>query len=131
MSLTDYAAHGETILYSESALLAYPQNLIPEQVAAANTGLFTAYFALVELACLKPDQQVVVSAAGSSMGFERAKCFISDGLAAGRFSPKIDRAFVGLDEYSAAHRYMQKDARIGKVVISLGGLKSNVSSSDR
>ena len=68
VSLTDYAAHGETILYPESALLAYPQNLTPEQAAAANTGLFTAYFALVELACLKPDQHVVVSAAGSSMG---------------------------------------------------------------
>jgi NADPH:quinone reductase-like Zn-dependent oxidoreductase len=52
---------------------------------------------------------------------ERAKRFISDGLAAGRFSPKIDRVFVGLDEYAAAHRYMQKDARIGKVVISLPG----------
>jgi NADPH:quinone reductase-like Zn-dependent oxidoreductase len=59
VSLTDYAAHGETILYPESALLAYPQNLTPEQAAAANTGLFTAYFALVELACLKPDQHVV------------------------------------------------------------------------
>jgi len=242
--------------YPESALLAYPQNLTPEQAAAANTGLFTAYFALVELACLKPDQHVVVSAAGSSMGVaalqmvkavgaksiavtrsegkqegllaagadqvliagredvqeaifgrteglgaeviydavggpgleeliwatkrfgwvivygqlgamengtpfplgacalrglklqasfrvfdftghpklglppraeavERAKRFISDGLAAGRFSPKIDRVFVGLDEYAAAHRYMEKDARIGKVVISLGGLQSN------
>jgi len=68
VSLTDYAAHGETILYPESALLAYPQNLTPEQAAAASTGLFTAYFALVELAWLKPDQHVVVSAAGSSMG---------------------------------------------------------------
>jgi NADPH:quinone reductase-like Zn-dependent oxidoreductase len=34
----------------------------------ANTGLFTAYFALVELACLKPNQHVVVTAASSSMG---------------------------------------------------------------
>jgi len=42
-------------------------------------------------------------------------------LAAGRFSPKIDRVFVGLDEYAAAHRYMRKNARIGKVVISLPG----------
>src|SRR4029077_4460891 len=68
VSLTEYAAHGETILCPESALLAYPQNLTPEQAAAANIGLFTAYFALVELARLKPDQHVVVSAAGSSMG---------------------------------------------------------------
>jgi Zinc-binding dehydrogenase len=52
---------------------------------------------------------------------ERAKRFISNGLAAGRFSPKIDRLFVGLGEYAAAHRYMEKNARIGKVVISLQG----------
>jgi hypothetical protein len=52
---------------------------------------------------------------------ERAKRFISNGLAAGRFFPKIDRLFVGLGEYPAAHRYMEKDARIGKVVISLHG----------
>jgi NADPH2:quinone reductase len=252
VSLLDYTAHGETILYPESALLAYPKNLTPEQAAAANTGLFTAYFALVELACLKPDQHVVVTAASSSMGVaalqlikairgksiavtrseakqegllavgadqvliagreniqeaifecteglgaeviydavggpgleeliwatkrlgwvvvygqlgamengtpfplgacafrglkvhasfrvfdftghpklglparaeavERAKRFISNGLAAGRFSPKIDRVFVGLGEYAAAHRYMEKNARIGKVVISLKG----------
>jgi NADPH:quinone reductase-like Zn-dependent oxidoreductase len=252
VSLLDYTAHGETILYPESALLAYPQNLTPEQAAAANTGLFTAYFALVELACLKPDQHVVVTAASSSMGVaalqlikaigakgiavtrsegkkeallaagadqvliagredvqqaiferteglgaeviydavggpgleeliwatkrfgwvivygqlgamesgtllplgacflrglkvhatfrvfeftghptlglparadavERAKRFISDGLAAGRFSPKIDRIFDGLDEYAAAHRYMERNCQIGKVVISLRG----------
>ena len=251
-SLLDYAAHSEAILYPEGALLAYPQNLSPEQAAAVNTGLFAAYFALVELAGLQPDQRVVVTAASSSMGLaalqlikalgaksiavtrserkkegllaagadevliagcedileavfecteglgaevvydavggpgleeliwatqrfgwviaygqlgamdngtplplgacalrglkvhasfrifdftghpklglparaesvERAKRFISDGLAAGRFLPKIDRVFVGLDQYAAAHRYMEKDARIGKVVISLRG----------
>ena len=252
VSLLDYTAHGEAILYPEGALLAYPQNLSPEQAAAANTGLFTAYFALVELAGLKPGQRVVVTAASSSMGLaalqlikalgaksiavtrsegkvgallaagadqvliagredileavferteglgaeviydavggpgleeliwatkrfgwvivygqlgamdngtpfplgacalqglkvhasfrvfdftghpklglsaraeaiERAKRFISDGLAAGRFSPQIDRVFVGLDRYAAAHRHMEQDARIGKVVISLRG----------
>ncbi len=250
VSLLDYTAHGEAILYPERALLAYPGNLSPEQAAAANTGLFTAYFALVELAGLKPDQRVVVTAASSSMGLaalqwikmlggksiavtrsagkqeellaagadqvlvaghediqeavfectegrgaeviydavggpgleeliwatkrfgwviaygqlgamdngtplplgacalrglkvhasfrifdftghprlglptkaepvERAKRCIWEGLAEGHFSPKIDRVFVGLGEYAAAHRHMAKDARIGKVVISL------------
>jgi NADPH:quinone reductase-like Zn-dependent oxidoreductase len=38
---------------------------------------------------------------------DRAKKFISDGLASGHFSAKIDRVFVGLDEYAAAHRYME------------------------
>jgi len=250
VSLLDYTAHGEAILYPEGALLAYPQNLSPEQAAAANTGLFTAYFALVELAALQRGQHVVVTAASSSMGVaalrtihaigaksiavtrsegkregllaagadevliagredildaiferteglgaeviydavggpgleeliwatkrfgwvivygqlgamdsgtplplgacalrglkvhpsfrvfdftghprlglparaeavERAKHSISNALAAGRFSPKIDRVFVGLEQYAAAHRHMEKDARLGKVVISL------------
>jgi hypothetical protein len=52
---------------------------------------------------------------------ERAKRFVLHGLATGCFPPKIDRLFVGLSEYPAAHRYMEKDARIGKVVISLHG----------
>jgi NADPH:quinone reductase-like Zn-dependent oxidoreductase len=67
-SLLDYTAHGEAAIYPEHALLAYPDNLNAEQAAAANTGLFAAYFALVELAALKPDQYVVVTAASSSMG---------------------------------------------------------------
>ena len=52
---------------------------------------------------------------------ERAKRFILSGLVRGRFLPKIDRLFVGLGEYAAAHRYMEEDARIGKVVVSLKG----------
>jgi NADPH:quinone reductase-like Zn-dependent oxidoreductase len=42
--------------------------MTPVQAAAVNTGLFTAYFALLELAYLKRDQHVVITAAGSSMG---------------------------------------------------------------
>src|ERR1700738_1723302 len=42
-SLLDYAAHAETIIYPETALLVYPQNMTPVQAAAVNTGLFTAY----------------------------------------------------------------------------------------
>jgi NADPH:quinone reductase len=68
VSLLDYAAHGETIIYPETALIVYPANLTPVQAAAVNTGLFTAYFALMELAHLKKDQQVVITAASSSMG---------------------------------------------------------------
>jgi NADPH:quinone reductase-like Zn-dependent oxidoreductase len=50
---------------------------------------------------------------------ERAKIFVSDGLASKRFSAKIDNVFFGLDEYAAAHRYMETNNQIGKVVISL------------
>jgi NADPH:quinone reductase-like Zn-dependent oxidoreductase len=68
VSLLDYTAHGEAAIYPEDALLVYPQNLNPRQAAAANSGLFAAYFAFVELAGVKPDQFVVITAASSSMG---------------------------------------------------------------
>ena len=138
MSLNDYAAHGETILYPESALLAYPQNLTPDQAAAANTGLFTAYFALVELACLKPDQYVVVSAAGSSMGvaaLQMVKAVGAKSIAVTRSEGKQEGLLAaGANQVLIASRedvqvailerteglgagVMQKDARIGKVVV--------------
>jgi NADPH:quinone reductase-like Zn-dependent oxidoreductase len=68
VSLLDYGAHGEAILYPDQALLRYPGNLSPIEAAAVNTGLLTAYFTLVELADLQPGQFVVVSAASSSTG---------------------------------------------------------------
>jgi NADPH:quinone reductase-like Zn-dependent oxidoreductase len=250
VSLLDYAAHGETIIYPETALIVYPANLTPVQAAAVNTGLFTAYFALMELAHLQKDQHVVITAASSSTGIaaiqmakaigaksiavtrseskkeallgagadqviiagsedvqeailelteglgaeviydavagpgleelvwatkraghvivyghlgamewptllplgacflraikvhgsfrvfdftgharlglqpkaravERAKKFISDGLVSKLFSAKIDRVFFGLDEYAAAHRYVEKNDQIGKIAVSL------------
>jgi NADPH:quinone reductase-like Zn-dependent oxidoreductase len=250
VSLLDYAAHGETIIYPETALIVHPENLTPMQAAAVNTGLFAAYFALLELAYLKRDQTVVITAASSSMGLaaiqmskaigaksiavtrseakkeallgtgadqvviagsedvqeailelteglgaeviydavagpgleelvwatkrsghvivyghlgamecatllplgacflratkvhgsfrifdftghprlglqaksevvERAKNFISRGLAAKLFSAKIDRVFFGLDEYAAAHRYMETNAQVGKIVVAI------------
>jgi NADPH2:quinone reductase len=250
VSLLDYTAHAECIIYPETALLVYPRNITPVQAAAVNTGLFTAYFALVELADLKRDQHVVITAAGSSMGIaavqiakaigtkiiavtrseakeeallaigadrviiaghedvqetildwtdglgaeviydavagpgleelvwatkrsghvivyghlgamehgtllplgacflrainvhasfrvfaftghpglglkansaaiDRAKKFISEGLASELFSAKIDRVFFGLDQYAAAHRYMEANNRIGKIALAL------------
>jgi NADPH2:quinone reductase len=250
VSLLDYTAHGETLVYPETALLVYPDNLTPVQAAAVNTGFFTAYFALVELAGLKSQQHVVITAASSSMGvaalqlakgigaksiavtrsetkkdellcvgadqvvvagrddvqwailqltgglgaeviydavagpgleellwatkrhghvivygylgamdygtllplgacflrglkvhpsfrvfdftghprlglparadaLERAKRFLWEGLASNRFRAKVDRVFFGLDEYAAAHRYMQSNAQVGKIVIAL------------
>jgi NADPH2:quinone reductase len=67
-SLLDYTAHAESIVYPETALLVYPPNITPVQAAAVNTALFTAYFALIELADLRRDQHVVITAASSSMG---------------------------------------------------------------
>ena len=252
VSLLNYGAHGEKIIYPETALIVYPQNLTPVQAVAVNTGLFTAYFALLELAFLKRDQHVVITAASSSMGIaaiqmakavgaksiavtrseakkdallgigadqviiagredvqetildlteglgaeviydavagpgleelvwatrrsghiivyghlgameygtllplgacflraiqihgsfrifdftghpklglrpnseavERAKTFISQGLASTLFSAKIDRVFVGLEQYAAAQRQMETNDQIGKIVVALTG----------
>ena len=52
VSLLDYGAHGDVILYPDHALLLYPANLSPIEAAAVNTALLTGYFALVELADL-------------------------------------------------------------------------------
>ena len=261
-SLLDYAAHGEAVIYPEHALLAYPENLKAERAAAANTGLLAAYFALVEHAALKPDQHVVVTAAGSSMGLaaiqlvnalgarsiaisrsvakreklaaagahhvliagiddvqeavleitgghgadvvydgvagpgleelvwatkrfghvivygylggmgnttpiplgacflrglnlhasyrifdftghprlgipanleavERAKRLVFGGLASELFKPVIDRVFVGLDKYAAAHRYMETNAQTGKILVSLNRTNEQPTSGDR
>jgi NADPH:quinone reductase-like Zn-dependent oxidoreductase len=249
-SLIDYAAHGEQIVYPESSLLTYPPNLNPGQAASANTALFLAYFALVELAGLQRGRYVVITAATASTGIaalqlakrlgakciaitrsssrrveltsagadhvivageedirdaildltdglgadliydavggpgleelvwatrrlgrivvygalgngtaetriplgacfvrgvrvcaavkifdftgnrrlgiapdraavERAKTFVAEGLAAEIFTPKIDRVFVGLEQYRLAQSYMETPDRKGKVVISL------------
>jgi NADPH:quinone reductase-like Zn-dependent oxidoreductase len=249
-SLLDYGAHGEEILYPENALFAHPPALSPEEASSVNTGLFLAYFALVELAGLKSCEYVVVTAATASTGIaalqlanmlgaksiaitrsgskrseliatgaanvivageedvrdaifaitdglgadliydavggpgleelawatkrlgriiiygalgaadqgtrlpvgacffrgvkvytgitlfdytgnprlrlppkpgavNRAKEFITRGLAAGKLKPKIDRVFHGLEEYPLAHRYMATNGRNGKIIISL------------
>ena len=68
VSLVDYPAHGQSAVYPENGLFLYPQNLSPEQAASVNLGLFTAYFALVELARMEPGQSIVITAASSSMG---------------------------------------------------------------
>jgi len=68
VSLLDYGAHGDVILYPDHALLLYPANLSPIEAAAVNTALFTGYFALVELANLQAGQFVVVTAPSSSTG---------------------------------------------------------------
>lgn len=49
---------------------------------------------------------------------ERAKQFVMDGLANGTLTPRIDRVF-DFDEIVAAHRYMESNQQIGKIVVTL------------
>jgi NADPH:quinone reductase-like Zn-dependent oxidoreductase len=48
--------------------------------------------------------------------YEKAKKYVFDHLASGEFKPKIDRTFK-LSEIVEAHRYMESNAQIGKIVV--------------
>lgn len=48
----------------------------------------------------------------------RAKQYIFDRIAAGDFKPRVDKVFP-LGEIVAAHRYMESNAQIGKIVVSV------------
>jgi NADPH:quinone reductase-like Zn-dependent oxidoreductase len=50
---------------------------------------------------------------------KRAKAFIAEGLTVEIFTPKIDRVFLGLEQYRLAQSHMEMPNRKGKVVISL------------
>jgi NADPH:quinone reductase-like Zn-dependent oxidoreductase len=49
---------------------------------------------------------------------ERAKKFVNDGLAAGSFKPLIAKTFP-LDQIVEAHRYLESNQQIGKIVVTV------------
>jgi len=49
---------------------------------------------------------------------ERAKQFVIDGLAAGKLKPVIAKTFA-LDDIVAAHRYLEANTQIGKIVVTV------------
>jgi NADPH:quinone reductase-like Zn-dependent oxidoreductase len=53
-----------------------------------------------------------------SASFERGKKYIFDHLQSGALHPKVDKVFP-LDEIVAAHRYMESNAQIGKIVVTV------------
>lgn len=50
--------------------------------------------------------------------FRTAKQYIFDHIAAGDFKPRVDKVFP-LSEIVAAHRYMESNAQIGKIVVTV------------
>ncbi|WP_428376484.1 zinc-dependent alcohol dehydrogenase family protein [Lichenicoccus sp.] len=50
---------------------------------------------------------------------EAGKRFVLDGLAAARFKPVIAR-FFRFDEIVAAHRYLESNEQVGKIVVTVG-----------
>jgi NADPH:quinone reductase-like Zn-dependent oxidoreductase len=55
---------------------------------------------------------------GDPVRLEAAKAFILDGLAAGTLRPVIDRCF-SLDDIVEAHHYLESNAQLGKVVVTV------------
>ena len=55
---------------------------------------------------------------GDPLRLERAKKFIIDGLSAGKLKPVISKTFP-LDQIVDAHRYLESNQQIGKVVVTV------------
>jgi NADPH:quinone reductase-like Zn-dependent oxidoreductase len=50
---------------------------------------------------------------------EMAKRFILDGLASGKLKPIIAKTFSGLDQIVEAHRYLESNQQVGKIVVTV------------
>ncbi|WP_454719792.1 MULTISPECIES: zinc-dependent alcohol dehydrogenase family protein [Cupriavidus] len=48
----------------------------------------------------------------------RARDFVNAGLASGQLTPVVDRTFP-FEDMAAAHRYMESNAQVGKIVVTL------------
>lgn len=55
---------------------------------------------------------------GNAVKLEHAKRFVNEGLASGKLRPLIDRTF-GFEDIAEAHRYMESNAQIGKIVVTV------------
>ncbi|MBS1999924.1 MAG: zinc-dependent alcohol dehydrogenase family protein [Cyanobacteria bacterium SZAS LIN-5] len=49
---------------------------------------------------------------------ERAKKYVIDGLTSGKLKPVLDKTFT-LDQIAEAHRHMQSNEQIGKIIVSV------------
>jgi NADPH:quinone reductase-like Zn-dependent oxidoreductase len=50
--------------------------------------------------------------------FVKAKKYVFDHLVSGNFKPRIDKTFP-LRDIVSAHRYMESNAQIGKIVVTV------------
>ncbi len=56
---------------------------------------------------------------GNPKRLQKAKQFITDGLASGKLKPVIARTFSGLESIVEAHRYLESNEQIGKIVVTV------------
>jgi NADPH:quinone reductase-like Zn-dependent oxidoreductase len=61
---------------------------------------------------------VLMEITGDQERLERAKRLVNDGLADGSFRPLVARTF-SLDQIVEAHRYLESNQQIGKVIVSV------------
>ena len=47
------------------------------------------------------------------------KSFVLEGLASGKLKPIIAKTFSGLDQIVAAHRYLESNQQVGKIVVTV------------
>ncbi|MDX3854337.1 zinc-dependent alcohol dehydrogenase family protein [Streptomyces sp. AK02-01A] len=57
---------------------------------------------------------------GTADGRRRAAHYINTGLASGAFKPVVDRVFDGLEALPDAHRHMDSNTHLGKIVVTVG-----------
>lgn len=56
---------------------------------------------------------------GDAKRLEAAKRFIIDGLSSGKLKPIIAKTFSGLDQIVEAHRYLESNQQVGKIVVTV------------
>ena len=61
---------------------------------------------------------VLTDITGDPERLERGKQFVNEGLADGSFKPIIARTFP-LEEIVQAHRYLESNQQIGKIVVTV------------
>jgi NADPH:quinone reductase-like Zn-dependent oxidoreductase len=61
---------------------------------------------------------VMLEITSDPVRLEKAKRFINDGLADGSFTPLIAKTFP-LDQIVEAHRYLESNQQVGKVVVTV------------
>ena len=129
----DLAARVQTITGNKGARIIFDpiggKGLEALANAAAPRGIIFEYGALAAeptpyplFACLSKQLTikgyVLFELVGDPVTFAKAKHYVVDHLVAGRFKPRIDKTFP-LKDIVAAHRYMESNSQIGKIVVTV------------
>lgn len=99
---TQFGVYGDEAIVPARSLTRMPQNVSPNEAAAAWMQYLTAYGALVELGNLKPGQFVVVTAGSSSVGLAAIQ-LIKDIGAISIVTTRTDQKVAALKAAGADH----------------------------